>query len=68
MKIKRDSVVMNPKPIGVREPPGVASHTEPAARAPHVGHGGGFPVSAELVIELVPHEVPHVRVMLGLGS
>lgn len=68
MSKHRDTMSANPKPNGVREPPGVASHTEPAARVPHVGHGGGLSASAELVVELVPHDVPHIRVMLGFGS
>jgi hypothetical protein len=68
MNKRRDTMPANPKPNGVREPPGVASQHQPVARAPHVGHGDGLHVSAELVIELQPHEYPHVRVMIGCGS
>lgn len=68
MSKHRDTMPANPKPNGVREPPGVASHTEPRGVPSHVRAPAGFSASAQLVLELVPHDVPHVRVMLGLGS
>jgi len=67
MRKRRDNVAVNPRPIGVREPPGVAPHHEPAAHDPNGERGGGLHLSAEIVIELAPHEYPHVRALIGCG-
>lgn len=63
----RDSVSVNPKPNGVREPPGVASHPEPRGVPSLVRAPAGPSVSVELRLELAPHEHPMLRALIGCG-